>query len=120
MTEIDTKAREALLQRRAALTRLYQDILDERWRLSETHSPDWPDQAVTVESTAVLDRLSSDERRELLEIDAALERIEQGCFGVCESCGGAVGRLRLRALPEARLCIACSETRERSLTGTRI
>ena len=45
---------------------------------------------------------------ELLETDAALERIEQGNYGRCDRCGGAIGRQRLLALPAARLCIECS------------
>jgi hypothetical protein len=46
--------------------------------------------------------------RELGEIDAALARIADGTYGTCESCGGAIGRDRLRALPEIRLCVRCS------------
>ncbi len=46
--------------------------------------------------------------RELVEIEAALARIAEGTFGTCELCGGAIGRDRLRALPEARRCLACS------------
>lgn len=44
---------------------------------------------------------------ELAETQAALERIEQGTYGRCESCGGAVGRQRLLALPATRYCIGC-------------
>ncbi len=50
----------------------------------------------------------SDARRELLEIDAALGRISDGTYGTCEACGGAIGRDRLRALPEVRRCVSCS------------
>ena len=45
---------------------------------------------------------------EIGEIDAALARIADGTYGTCETCGGAIGRDRLRALPEVRRCIACS------------
>jgi DnaK suppressor protein len=44
---------------------------------------------------------------ELAEIDAALLRIDQGCFGLCEDCGGALGRQRLLADPTAVLCLSC-------------
>jgi RNA polymerase-binding transcription factor DksA len=47
-------------------------------------------------------------RAELLELEAALARIEAGTWGRCETCGGAVGRTRLRALPEARQCLSCA------------
>jgi DnaK suppressor protein len=46
--------------------------------------------------------------RELAETEAALVRIEQGSFGRCDACGGAIGRQRLLALPAIRLCIECT------------
>jgi DnaK suppressor protein len=45
---------------------------------------------------------------ELSETQAALDRIERGAYGRCESCGGAIGRQRLLALPAARYCIGCA------------
>lgn len=47
-------------------------------------------------------------RAELAELEAALVRIEAGTWGRCEKCGGAIGRTRLRALPETRHCLPCS------------
>jgi DnaK suppressor protein len=41
------------------------------------------------------------------EIDAALEKIERGTYGICENCGELIPAARLEALPYARLCIAC-------------
>lgn len=45
---------------------------------------------------------------ELTELDGALQRLDEGTWGRCERCGGAVGRDRLRALPETRLCLPCA------------
>ncbi len=53
-------------------------------------------------------RQSPDAHHELAEIDAALERMDAGSWGRCETCGGAIGRGRLRALPEARHCLDCT------------
>ena len=39
------------------------------------------------------------------DIDAALQRIEEGSYGVCEICGEPIGAQRLSAIPWARLCI---------------
>jgi RNA polymerase-binding transcription factor DksA len=50
----------------------------------------------------------SKERQELVETEAALARIEEGRFGRCDGCGGAIGRQRLLALPAVRLCIECT------------
>jgi DnaK suppressor protein len=53
---------------------------------------------------------SCDALAELEETDAAIERIDRGRFGRCETCGGAIGRQRLLALPAARFCIHCMVT----------
>ncbi|MBX9655694.1 TraR/DksA C4-type zinc finger protein [bacterium] len=39
---------------------------------------------------------------------AALQRIEKGTFGQCETCGGTIAEARLQALPFARKCIKCA------------
>lgn len=43
----------------------------------------------------------------------ALERLEDGSYGICESCGNPVGKLRLQAYPRATLCLACKSRQER-------
>ncbi len=52
--------------------------------------------------------------RELLEqTEHALERIEAGTYGVCESCGKPIGKARLLAFPRATLCVECKQRQER-------
>lgn len=48
----------------------------------------------------------------LREIDEALERIENGTFGLCDVCGKAIPRGRLMAKPHARFCIPCLTKQE--------
>lgn len=43
----------------------------------------------------------------------ALERLEDGTYGICESCGNPIGKLRLQAYPRATLCMTCKSTQER-------
>jgi DnaK suppressor protein len=50
----------------------------------------------------------------LLEIDGALERIEDGTYGLCADCGAPIGEERLLAVPYATLCIAHKRARERA------
>lgn len=45
--------------------------------------------------------------------EKALARIDDGTYGVCESCGGAIGKLRLQAFPRATLCLVCKQKQER-------
>ena len=51
-------------------------------------------------------------QRELDEVRAALQRLADGSYGECVSCGAAIGLPRLRAVPEARLCVACQSAAE--------
>jgi DnaK suppressor protein len=52
--------------------------------------------------------------RELLEqTEHALDRIEAGTYGVCESCGKPIGKARLLAFPRATLCVECKQRQER-------
>jgi RNA polymerase-binding protein DksA len=54
-------------------------------------------------------RLIDSEERALAEIVPALERIENGTFGKCESCGKRIVKERLQAIPYARFCVPCAE-----------
>jgi len=49
----------------------------------------------------------------LEEINSALERMEQGQFGICERCGEAIPKKRLEATPIARYCLECAEEVEK-------
>jgi DnaK suppressor protein len=51
---------------------------------------------------------------ELIEIQDALDRIDRGVYGMCESCENPIPIERLRHLPYARLDIACQTTLERT------
>jgi DnaK suppressor protein len=49
--------------------------------------------------------LEEDAQQTLVDVDAALQRIQAGTYGTCEACGKPIGADRLRAIPWARLCI---------------
>ena len=52
--------------------------------------------------------------QELLDqTERALKRIDAGTYGVCESCGKAIGKARLTAFPRAILCVECKQREER-------
>lgn len=50
---------------------------------------------------------------ELIEIDDALERIDNRSYGLCEACDRPIPEERLLAIPMARLCISCKRADER-------
>lgn len=57
-------------------------------------------------------RLRDRERRLISKIQAALKRIEDGVYGVCEECGEDISIARLKARPVTRLCINCKARQE--------
>lgn len=48
-------------------------------------------------------------RRKVKSLEEALQRFEEGTYGICERCGGEIGAQRLEIMPEARLCIHCAQ-----------
>jgi DnaK suppressor protein len=55
----------------------------------------------------------NNERDMVAQIDRALGRIHDGTYGVCESCGEPIGKMRLMAFPRATLCLSCKQREER-------
>ncbi len=61
---------------------------------------------------------SSISQRHLLEleyIERALEKIDEGIYGICEMCDEAIGIQRLKAKPHAKYCIVCRQIIEKDL-----
>lgn len=96
--------------------------LDELLKSNETTSQDIPesegepldftDQA-SVESELDLNiHIKEREGRLIAKIREALERIEDGSFGICEECGGKISEKRLKARPVTTLCINCKRQQE--------
>jgi DnaK suppressor protein len=82
--------------------------------------------AIAIEATAdELDRIQQAQERDfamgaidrdslrLREVRAALERIDNGSFGICLNCEEEIAAKRLAAVPWAALCIVCQEVAER-------
>jgi len=57
--------------------------------------------------------LSDRERTKIRQIDEVLERMEEGSYGDCESCGLEIAEERLEAMPFTRLCRDCQQDQER-------
>jgi RNA polymerase-binding protein DksA len=57
--------------------------------------------------------IASNERKLLYELGDALKKIEDGTFGICEDCKSLIAKIRLKAVPYARLCVKCQEKREK-------
>jgi RNA polymerase-binding protein DksA len=57
--------------------------------------------------------MAKNARENLQMVEDALRRIEERTYGVCESCGEPIGKLRLQAFPRATLCLQCKQRQER-------
>ncbi|MCK1796373.1 TraR/DksA C4-type zinc finger protein [Streptomyces sp. XM4193] len=57
--------------------------------------------------------LAGNAREMLYQIERALERMDAGTYGLCESCGKAIGKARMQAFPRATLCVECKQRQER-------
>ena len=79
----------------------------------KTNFPDPTDRA-SLESDRNFElRIRDRERKLINKIRQALERIDDGIFGLCASCEEPIGPERLRARPVTTLCIECKTEEER-------
>lgn len=78
----------------------------------ETNFPDMGDQATAETDRSFMLRLKERERLLLKKIEDAIERIENGTFGICQRCGNEIGIKRLEARPVTTLCIECKTAQE--------
>ncbi|HSL83211.1 MAG TPA: TraR/DksA C4-type zinc finger protein [Thermoanaerobaculia bacterium] len=67
--------------------------------------------AIQVQAMGQMSRAQLEVR--LRQIDAALDSIAAGTYGLCRQCKGPIARQRLEALPEAPFCLDCQERFER-------
>ena len=76
-------------------------------------SPDEMDVALADANQSFAGRILERESKLLRRIEEALERLDQGDYGDCSSCGEEIGVKRLMAQPVAKLCIECKDDQER-------
>ena len=71
------------------------------------------DNAVADNNAALATKLFARQNAYLKRIEESLKKIEQGTYGLCESCGDNINYKRLLARPTALLCVSCKEEQER-------
>jgi DnaK suppressor protein len=84
----------------------------------ETYA-DPTDRAAVESDRNFLLRIRERERRLIVKIQEAIQRVEDGSFGLCETCGEEIGEKRLQARPVTTQCIDCkTEAEQREKTGS--
>ena len=74
--------------------------------------PDPTDRASLESDRNFLLRIKDRERKLIQKVKEAMDRIDDGTFGICESCGRPISEKRLMARPVTTLCIECKTERE--------
>ena len=100
MTPITTRQTQ-LEQRLADLTTRLGEIKAD---LNDTETQDWDDLAKDREDDEMLEKLGLDSQTEVRAINAALQRIKDGSYGVCVRCGAQIEAARLDLLPFTPFC----------------
>jgi DnaK suppressor protein len=85
---------------------------------TEEATQDIADKAVSSYTREFLYSLTDGDRTTLLQIDAALARIEDGSYGLCANCSAQMAEKRLMAVPWTPYCLDCQELSEKGLLET--
>jgi DnaK suppressor protein len=109
---LDRERREAA-QRLVELTGSFEDFVAAS-RDSNADDEHDPEGATIAYERAQVVALAHQVREHLDQIDAALERLDAGTYGRCETCGGTIGEARLEARPTAVRCITCAQKSRRA------
>jgi RNA polymerase-binding transcription factor DksA len=106
-TEQHRAERDATERQLAALDRTFEDVVEsiEGVGNDDEHDPDGT--TIAFERAQVI-ALRRQAEANLVEIDAALERVAAGTYGTCEGCDRPIPPERLEVRPTTRTCVACA------------
>ena len=102
-----------LLDRRVQIEKNLRGTTLELEGMRELELNDEGDYAAASAETMVDSAILVQQRKELNEIELALDKIKIGTFGICEMCEEPIGRERLEVKNFARFCITCREINEK-------
>ncbi len=109
--ELDKKTlhrlRKILLKQREEIIGGVKQIYESSKEIGQDGIQDIGDEAANIYNKQILLSLSENERIRVQEVDEALDRIENGTYGICEECGGPIGLKRLEVRPVAKYCVPC-------------
>lgn len=106
-----------LLEERRKILNDIEKLVQESNALGKDGTPDIGDEASDLSSRQLLLSLNEADRKKLREIDEALERIEEGTYGICEECGEPISPKRLEVKPTAIYCVECKSRLEQRQKG---
>lgn len=101
------KFKKVLLKEREQIVGEVKQIVESSKEMGQDGIQDIGDEAANIYNKQVLLSLNENERMRLKEVDEALDRIENGTYGICEDCGGPISLKRLEVRPVAKYCVPC-------------
>ncbi|MGI9092058.1 MAG: TraR/DksA family transcriptional regulator [Mycobacteriales bacterium] len=104
---------EQLLELQAEYTESLAELEDLQQRASDGAGDDQADAGTKTFEREQEMSLANNRRELLSQTQHALDRIDAGTYGLCESCGKPIVKARLQAFPSATLCVACKQREER-------
>jgi len=99
--------KKILLKEREQIVGEVKQIVESSKEMGQDGIQDIGDEAANIYNKQVLLSLNENERLRLKEVDEALDRIENGTYGICEECGGPISLKRLEVRPVAKYCVPC-------------
>lgn len=105
--------KKRLEERQSALRKTVSRTEEDGRIADQETAQDIADRAASSYTKEFLFSQSSNERQLLQMVETALQRIREGSFGECVSCGNEINAKRLEAVPWTRYCIACQEKMEK-------
>jgi DnaK suppressor protein len=107
--------RERLDKQRQEILDMYKQDIRAGQESADDGTEDIVDRANNAYNRELMFSLSDTERQMVLQIEAALRRMDEGTYGRCANCGNTINMRRLDAVPYARFCIDCQELAEKGL-----
>ena len=106
-------AREKLMEMRRQVLRELGEDLKEGREGGKQEGMDTYDLASEERDREISFILTDREREKVQAIQEALDRVENGSYGICESCDSEIAPARLNAMPFSRLCVNCQAEQEK-------
>ncbi|MDP1571244.1 MAG: TraR/DksA C4-type zinc finger protein [Vicinamibacterales bacterium] len=118
--------RDLLAELRARLAARALELRQSMATMADASAPVSPDNAIgrltrmdAMQQASMQAELHRGHTAELRLVERALEAVESGDYGTCARCGDDIAPARLRAKPEAFLCLACADKGPGTRPGVR-
>ncbi|MFH2011377.1 MAG: TraR/DksA family transcriptional regulator [Pseudomonadota bacterium] len=106
-------AKELLLKMKEDMVKEITENMKEESNKSRVELGDITDLAGDERDRELSLLLCDRDRKKIVEIEKALQKIEEGTYGICEKCRKKINENRLKVMPFARLCVPCKSGLER-------